>query len=138
MAKTQAAFLSMGTTGSIGGVLVAAKWKGITTIRQKVSGTDPRTPAQLAHRQYMAAVSKFFSGDTMTTRLKESWELAAKNRPRKISARQFFMQSMLGLSLTEKNEGIACDASFTTNMGQLSYVEVLRKTPQFPFAIFGL
>jgi len=54
MAKTQAPFLSLGARGQLAKTVVAASWKGIKTMRQYVVPANPRTSAQVAHREDFA------------------------------------------------------------------------------------
>jgi len=75
MAKTQAPFLSLGARGQLAKTVVAASWKGIKTMRQYVVPANPRTSAQVAHREDFAdsvALWKSF--------ITEAGDIAAWNR----------------------------------------------------------
>ncbi len=54
MAKITAPLLSMGASGTIGGVMTFASWRGVGYARQRVTPANPRTTAQVLTRDIFA------------------------------------------------------------------------------------
>lgn len=75
MAKTQAGLLSMGATGSIGGIMTFASWKGRPYVRRLVVPANPNSAAQRAIRAFMSWGSKEWA--QLTAPEQATWNAAA-------------------------------------------------------------
>jgi hypothetical protein len=60
MAKVKMGLMSGKATGSIGGVLTFANWKGINTCRQTPMPSNPKTSKQIAQRDLLRKIVLFF------------------------------------------------------------------------------
>lgn len=56
--KSPAPFMSINPSGSIGGLLTAARWKGRPYLRLLVTPSNPQTTAQSAVRSVLGAIAK--------------------------------------------------------------------------------
>lgn len=56
--KSPAPFMSINPSGSIAGLLTAARWKGIPYVRLLVTPSNPRTAGQVAVRLILGSVAK--------------------------------------------------------------------------------
>ncbi len=77
MAKVQAPCLSLGATGSIGGILTFSRWKGIKTARQKSNPSNPNTVAQQAQRGIFASCVDFWRTTLTAAATKTGWNAQA-------------------------------------------------------------
>lgn len=78
MAKTQSGLFALGASGSIGGALTFASWKGRQYARRLVVPSNPNTPAQRSVRASLSWGSKEWAQLTAPQQL--TWEAAAKAR----------------------------------------------------------
>ena len=76
MAKTQSGLFALGASGSIGGALTFASWKGRQYARRLVVPSNPDTPAQRSVRAGMSWGSKEWA--QLTAPQQVTWEPAAK------------------------------------------------------------
>jgi hypothetical protein len=97
--KAQAPFLSIGSSGSFAGVMVASSWKGRPYIRQLVTPANPKSPMQTAFRAMFKFLSQAWSpldaGD------KASWEdLASQRNVSPFNAYMAYNQDLWARALT--------------------------------------
>jgi hypothetical protein len=69
--KTVGPMFSLGASGTIGGVITMATWKGRPYARVRVTPSNPRSAAQTANRSMMAFLSQTWAG--LATPVKEAW-----------------------------------------------------------------
>lgn len=60
MAKVTAPLLSLGGSGTIGGTVTFAKWRGVPYARQRVTPANPQTTAQQQTRNTFAMLREFW------------------------------------------------------------------------------
>jgi hypothetical protein len=70
-------FLSGGFYGRLGNV-VGQRWHNKRTLRRYVIGNDPKTPAQLAHREIFARATRLAQDAMNINRGHESWDTSEK------------------------------------------------------------
>lgn len=75
MAKTTAPLLSLGASGSIGGALTFATWKGRPYVRQLVTPSNPRSGGQVGGRRMMTYLSQVWT--TLSAANKATWAAQA-------------------------------------------------------------
>lgn len=130
MAKTQSGLFALGASGSIGGALTFASWKGRQYARRLVIPSNPNTPAQRSVRASMSWGSKEWAQLTAPQQL--TWEPAAKAKNYLpfnafISQGQLNMSQGLGFQVADPNVPVAAPAvatvpSATGGKGQASLV----------------
>jgi len=76
MVKLTGPFMSMGASGTLGGILTAAKWKGRAYARTRVIPSNPRLPLQVSNRAMFKFLSQEWEGIGSTP--KGTWEDDAK------------------------------------------------------------
>ena len=75
MAKTTAPLLSLGASGSIGGSLTFATWKGRPYVRQLVTPSNPRSGKQTGGRAMMTFLSQVWA--SLSVANKATWATQA-------------------------------------------------------------
>lgn len=73
MAKIFSPVPSFDPRGAIGRAIVYSSWKGINYVRAYVTGTDPRTPRQLAQRSRLTIAVLQYHAIVTTPALREAW-----------------------------------------------------------------
>lgn len=79
MAKVTAPLLSIGARGQIGKSQVYGTWRGIKTVRQHVTPSNPRTTAQTTTRNTFAALDEQWK--RMSTLSRATWNAEVERRP---------------------------------------------------------
>lgn len=85
MAKVTAPLISLDARGKLADTLVFGNWKGIPTVRQYVIPANPRTTAQVAQRDTMAAHVAFFRAQLPRAADRDAWRLYATARALRMS-----------------------------------------------------
>ena len=75
MSKITGPLMSLGASGSVGGTITFAAWKGRPYARMLVKPANPKTAAQTAQRAMMRFLAQAWA--TLTTLEKASWQLLA-------------------------------------------------------------
>lgn len=75
MASTQAPLFGLDASGSIGGALTYAKWRGRTYVRVKSTPSNPRSPAQKSTRAMMRFLSTIWA--TLIAADQAAWDTLA-------------------------------------------------------------
>jgi hypothetical protein len=82
MARTKAPLFSLGASGSIGGSIVFATWKGRAYVRELVTPSNPQSGLQVGMRAALRFNSQVFSSIGATAQA--NWK--AEGKPRNITA----------------------------------------------------
>lgn len=78
MAKLGGPLMSMTASGTVGGIITFATWKGRPYVRTRVIPANPKSAAQLGVRAMMTFLSQQWAG--LSTGNKATWDLAADAR----------------------------------------------------------
>ncbi len=75
MARVNGPLMSLDASGSIGGAIVFAKWKGRPYVRQLVRPSNPKSGGQISMRSCLKFLSQNWAGITLSKR--NSWDALA-------------------------------------------------------------
>ncbi len=91
MAKVIAPLFGFSARGKLDKSLIYSSWKGINYVKKYVTPANPKTPAQVAHRNlFSQAVSSWKS---LADDEKSAWNNAAKGKP--LSGFNLYVQSYI-------------------------------------------
>lgn len=110
MAKLKAPLMSFGAAGKLGDSLTFSKWKGISTVRQKVDPANPKTAAQTAQRDRVTNSVAFWRSNDLDAGIHPAWNRSAQRAGRPMSGFNNFSSNAVRAQAEDD------DASFATNL----------------------
>jgi hypothetical protein len=116
MSRAQAPFLSLGASGAFGKTLVASTWKGIPYMRKYVVPANPRTAAQIAQRDIIAAVVLAWKTIITGAVIRDAWRLKAQYAASPMSGFNAFTSSASKIAVGNP------DASYASLFAEASQV----------------
>lgn len=115
MAKVTAPLISLDARGKLADTLVFGNWKGIPTVRQYVIPSNPRTSAQIAQRDLMAAHVAFFRAQLPRAEDRDAWRLYATARALRMSGFNAAVRNMFRAADQETGGPFATAVEYTTD-----------------------
>lgn len=97
MSKVTGPLLSLDARGKIGGAIVFSGWKGIQTVRQLVTPSNPRTTGQMESRSKLAIAGKATKVTAPTSVLADYLRSVAPNGQ---SYASYFQKELLGANFS--------------------------------------
>ncbi len=101
MAILKAPMFSFEARGQIAKSLVYMGWKGLKTVRQHVTPSNPRTPAQTTQRNSFTVMVASWRNFIRNSATQTSWNALALILPKALSGFNAFMSSALFLAETD-------------------------------------
>lgn len=95
MAKVQAPLFGFAASGSIAKTITYAKWKGIMYARQYVVPSNPRTAAQIEHRNKFRELVDHWHDDPCDITIRTALNLKAAERGLAMSGFNYYMRRYL-------------------------------------------